>query len=180
LIMYVKPEISEEKAREILFRRRPFLPFKFLKKPFQLKRIELIYLPIYLFDIVLTGKQNFTIAVDGLLGDTLFFVDDKLQYQDNTEHSVCDFALPSIEAKEKALKEYKTMLLEQGLRSRKSAAVETISEGKKIYYPFWIGYYLKGKAYDFKSLDALSGQIQGIKMRKVFLKALRLMSQTGK
>jgi hypothetical protein len=175
-MMYVKPEISEEKAREILFRKRSFLSFKFLKKPFQLKRIELIYLPFYLFDIVLTGEKNVTIAVDGLLGDTLFFVDDKLQYQESTEHSACDFVLSPADAKEKALKEYKTMLLEQELRSRKTVTVETISDSKKIYYPFWIGYYLKGKAYDFKSLDALSGQIQGLKMRKVFLKALRQLN----
>jgi hypothetical protein len=175
-MMYVKPEISEEKAQEILTQRRSFPFLNFLKKPLKLKRIELIYLPFYLFDIVLTGKQNVTIAVDGLLGDTLFFVDDKLQYQESTEHSVCDFVLPSTQAKEKALKEYKTMLLEQELRSRKTVTVETISDSKKIYYPFWIGYYLKGKAYDFKSLDALSGQIQGLKMRKVFLKALRQLN----
>jgi hypothetical protein len=171
--MYVKPEISEEKAREILTHRKSFLSFKFLKKPLKLKRVELIYLPFYLFDMKLSIDKKVTIATDGLLGYSVLFVKDELKFKGSTKHPVCDFVLPASEAQEIALKEYKTILLEQGLRSRKTVTVETISEGSKIYYPFWIGYFRKGKAYEFKALDALSGQIQGIKMRKVFLKALR-------
>jgi hypothetical protein len=178
--MYVKPEISEEKAREILTRRKSFLFFNLLKKPLKLKRIELIYLPFYLLDIKLSIDKKVTIATDGLLGCSILFVKDELKSEHTTKHPVCDFVLPASEAQERALKEYKFILLEQDLRSRKTVIVETISDANKIYYPFWIGYYRKGKAYEFKALDALSGQIQGIKMRKVFLKALRLMSQTGK
>jgi hypothetical protein len=174
--MYVKPEILEENAREILTRRKSFLSFKFLKKHLKLKRVELIYLPFYLFDIKLSIDKNVTIATDGLLGYSILFVKYELKLEHTTKHPVCDFVLPALEAQEMALKEYKAILLEQGLRSRKTVTVETISEGNKIYYPFWIGYYRKGEAYEFKALDALSGQIQGIKMRKVFLKALRQLN----
>ena len=178
--MYVKPEIIEEKAREIFARQKSFLFFKFLKKSLKLKRVELIYLPFYLFDIKLSIDKKVTIATDGLLGYSILFVKDELKFKDSTKYPVCNFVLPASEAQEVALKEYKAILLEQGLRSRKTVTVETISEGNKIYYPFWIGYYRKGKAYEFKALDSLSGHIQGIRMRKVFLKALRLMSQIDK
>jgi hypothetical protein len=33
----------------------------------------------------------------------------------------------------------------------------------------------KGNNYDFKIMDAVSGEVQGVRMRKVFLKALRLL-----
>lgn len=174
--MYIAPEISKKEAYAILSRRKSFLPLKFLKKPLQIKRVELIYLPFYLFEILLTGNQNVTIAVDGLLGDSIFFVKEELKYEKKTEHFVCDFILSPSEAQDIALKEYKWLLLQQGLRSRRNVTVEKITEAKKIFYPFWIGYFLKGKAYEFKAIDALSGQIQGIKMRKLFLKALRQMS----
>jgi len=176
--MYITPEISKEKAQEILSRRTSFFPFKFPKKSLLLKRIELIYLPFYVFEISLTGNRIITISIDGLLGSAIFFVRDDLKHQNKTEHPVCDFVLSPSEAKEIALKEYKWMLLEQGLKSRRTSTIEKITEAKKIFYPFWIGYFQKRKAYEFKALDALSGQIQGIKMRKVFLKALRQISET--
>jgi len=43
---------------------------------------------------------------------------------------------------------------------------------------FWIGYILKKKGYDFRACDGISGEIQGIKMRKVFLRAFREMHST--
>jgi hypothetical protein len=48
-----------------------------------------------------------------------------------------------------------------------------ISEGMKIYYPFWVGYFKKKKGYDFKALDAVSGEIQGVRMRRVFMRVFR-------
>jgi len=84
-----------------------------------------------------------------------------------------DFELSSSDAAKMALDQYKGILLEHGLRTRSHPHAKEISEGKKIYYPFWIGYFKKKKGYDFKALDAVSGEIQGIKMRRVFIKALR-------
>ena len=72
-----------------------------------------------------------------------------------------------------ALSQYKGILLERGLRTRSHPSAEEISEGRKIYYPFWVGYFKKKKGYDFKALDAVSGEIQGVRMRRVFIKVLK-------
>ena len=65
------------------------------------------------------------------------------------------------------------MLLEHGLRNKTSTTVQNISNAREILYPFWVAYFQKENAYDFKALDAVSGEVQGIRMRKVFLRAFR-------
>ena len=55
--------------------------------------------------------------------------------------------------------------------------MQEISEPEKVHYPFWVGYFEKRGSYDFKALDAVSGEAQGVKMRKVFLAAFRQMAQ---
>ena len=57
------------------------------------------------------------------------------------------------------------------------ASVQEISEPERVHYPFWVAYFKKRGAYDFKALDAVSGEIQGVKMRKVFLAAFRQMAR---
>jgi hypothetical protein len=64
-------------------------------------------------------------------------------------------------------------LLEHGLRTRTHPSAEEISEGRKVLYPFWVAYFKKKKGYDFKAIDAVSGEIQGIRMRRLFMNALR-------
>jgi len=88
----------------------------------------------------------------------------------------CDFELSPYKAEKIVWSEYRGILLEHGLRTRSVQEAEKISGSKKIYHPFWIGYYKKRKGYDFKALDAVSGEIQSVRMRKVFLKAFRQMN----
>jgi len=65
------------------------------------------------------------------------------------------------------------MLLEHGLRNKTASTVDAISPAERILYPFWVGYFKKGGSYDFTALDAVSGELQGVRMRKVFLRAFR-------
>jgi len=174
--MYVRPEISKDKAWDILSRRKSFFPIGIRKRATPPKRIELIYLPYYLIEILLTGKageQKVTISVDGLLGNTMFFAGDRLVYQHEADGLVCDFVISAAEACKIATEEYKWLLLEHELRSRSKLTMKEITSVKRIFYPFWVGYFQKGKSYDFKALDGVSGEIQGVKMRRVFLKAFR-------
>jgi hypothetical protein len=67
--MYVIPEISNEEAENILSQKRYFLPIRFRKRTFQLKRVELIHLPFYLFDLKVVGQtgvgnQKVTISLE--------------------------------------------------------------------------------------------------------------------
>jgi hypothetical protein len=175
--MYIAPEISKENAQNIFSQRKSFLSKRFRKKkPVPPKRVELIYLPFYLFQVVSSSKdreQKARVCLDGLLGDNLFFFKENMAYKDKVEHPVCQFVLSPAEAQQKAVDKYKWLQLEHKLRIKQKFEIGEISEGKRIFYPFWVGYFQKGKGYDFKIMDAVSGEVQGVRMRKVFLKALR-------
>lgn len=136
-----------------------------------------MYLPFYLFDIsvVSSSWQNVAVTVDGLLGHAVLFAGDSLEMGNEPALStaVCDFLISPSDAAGIALDQYKGILLEHGLRMRTQTHAEKISEGKKIFYPFWIAYFKKKRGYDFKALDALSGEIQGVRMRRLFMKALK-------
>lgn len=145
-------------------------------------------MPFYLFDVQverenkgkkesLSKKQMVILSVDGLLGHAVLYAEDALDVEKDhqTPAPSCDFAISSSDAARLALDQYKGILLEHGLRTRNHPHATEISEGRKIHYPFWVGYFKKKNGYDFKALDAVSGEIQGIKMRKLFMHALRKM-----
>jgi len=158
-------------------------PSKFQISP---ERLEVLYLPFYLFDVLvekeikgkkggISPRQNVTLSVDGLLGHAVLYAENSLDIgkEPKMPASTCDFKISSYDAAKMALDQYKGILLEHGLRTRSHPHASEISEGKKIFFPFWIGYFKKKNGYDFKALDAVSGEIQGIRMRKLFMNALR-------
>lgn len=175
--MYIKQKISEENVKNILFRKKSFFLFK--KKRIPLKKIELIYIPYYLIEIILTGKnsdQKALVAVDGLMGNLSFFNHDNAEYIEKTDAPACNFILQTEDARKIAQDEIKWHLLEIDMRTRRKSFVKEVGEIREIFYPFLICYFKKGNSYDFKAVDAISGAVQGIKMRKVFLKALKCLT----
>ena len=176
--MFVDPRIKEEEARDILSWKKSLFS-RIIKKKITPNKVELVNLPFYLFEVRVEKKskeQKLNIALDGLMGNTIFFAGDSLKFKKDSRNPKCQFILSSTDAQRIAHDEFRWILLEQGLRSKISSAIKSISEAKKIIYPFWVGYFQKGKKYDFKALDGISGEIQGVKMRRVFLKAFRHMS----
>ena len=176
--MYITPGISKENAQNIFSQRKSFLFKGFRKKkPAPPQRVELIYLPFYLFEVVSSSeerKQEAKVCLDGLLGDNLFFFRENMSYKDKVENPVCPLVLSPAEARQKAADKYKWLQLEHKLRIKQEFEINALSEGKQIFYPFWVGYFQKGGGrYDFKIMDAVSGEVQGVRMRKAFLKALR-------
>lgn len=89
----------------------------------------------------------------------------------------CHFELSAVEAEEIALDQYRRLLLEHGLRNKTSTTVRHVSEPRGLLYPFWVAYFRKAGAYDFKTMDAVSGEMQGVRMRKVLLKAFRQLDE---
>jgi hypothetical protein len=186
--MFIEPKISQQQAENIFSTKKSFLPLmaklfsrKNLNSP---KRLEVVYLPFYLFDVLvekenkgkqesLSSKQTVILSVDGLLGHAVLYSEDVLDVEKDPKTTYCDFEFTSSEAAKIALDQYKGILLEHGLRTHSHPQAKEISEGRKIYYPFWVGYFKKKKGYDFKALDAVSGEIQGVRMRRVFIKALK-------
>lgn len=188
--MFVKPKISRQQAENIYAVKKSSLWSKLLLKKNQSppQRLEVVYLPFYLFDVLVekeekgqkdtpTSQQQVTLSVDGLLGHAVLYAEDALDAEKDPQAPApsCDFELSSSDAAKMALDQYKGILLEHGLRTRSHPHATDISEGRKIYYPFWVAYFKKKKGYDFKALDAVSGEIQGVRMRKLFIYALRKM-----
>jgi hypothetical protein len=188
--MFIKPKMSRQQAENFFaIKKSPFLLMsKLFPRIFQIspKRLEVVYLPFYLFDVMVekdikgqdntpTSQQQVTLSVDGLLGHAVLYAEDDLDIEKDpkTPTPTCDFELSSSDAARLALDQYRGILLEHGLRTRSHPRAEEISEGRKIYYPFWVGYFKKKKGYDFKAMDALSGEVQGVRMRRVFMKALK-------
>jgi hypothetical protein len=184
--VYILAERSREDAERTLSQRHFFFPlrlWKKKKKPAPLKRVELIYLPFYVFAVVTPGeekKQKVSITLDGLLGDNLFFFRENMQYVSGVDHPVCPFVLSLPGAQTRVKEKHRWLQMEYRSRMKQKAAVYEILEGKRIFYPFWVGYFQVGGAftlrkYDFKLMDGVSGEVQGVRMRKVFLKALRYL-----
>lgn len=189
--MFIKPKISQPQANNIFSTQKS--AFQRISRLFSRldtapNRLEVVYLPFYLFDVLVekeekgqkniqTNRQQVTLSVDGLLGHAVLYAEDALDVEKDpkTPTPTCDFEISSSTAAKTAMDQYKGILLEHGLRTRSHSRAEEISEGRKIYYPFWVGYFKMKKGIDFKALDAVSGSIQGIRMRKIFMHALRKM-----
>lgn len=176
----VSPTYNKEQAAATLSAPATSFPARLWSKPLQPTRVELVYLPYYFFEIEVSqeaGRQTVGVAVDGILGATVFFVGETLVRRTGCDGASCDFVQSPSAARETALQEYRWLTLEHGLRNRRAVSVQEVSEPERVYYPFWVAYFKKRGSYDFKALDAVSGEIQGIKMRKVLLAAFRQMSR---
>lgn len=188
--MFIEPKISQQQAENIFSTKKSSLSLisKLFSRKSQIspERLEVVHLPFYLFEVLVekeetgqkntpTSQQQVTLSVDGLLGHAVLYAENALDVEKDSKTPTpsCDFEFTSSEAAKIALDQYKGILLEHGLRTRSHPQAKEISEGRKIYYPFWVGYFKKKKGYDFKALDAVSGEIQGVRMRRVFIKALK-------
>jgi len=192
--MFITPKIPRQQAENIFAGRKssfPLIGTLFAgKNPSTPEKTEILYMPFYLFDVLLepdknvpansrTNRQWITLSVDGLLGHTVLYATDVSDGEADLKSSAlfCDFEISASAASKMALEQYKGILLEHGLRTRSSPHAKEISEGKRIFYPFWIAYVKTKRGYDFKALDAVSGEIQGIRMRRLFMKALKILAQ---
>jgi hypothetical protein len=177
--MYLKPKISGEEARILLTQKKKFFREKYFQKKAELTRVELIYLPILLFEADLEGKTvqfQRKLSVDALTGYPSFFYADENDLDTERPEAVCTEFLLSEEEALKVAKEYcRGYFLEQGLRVRQHATLLDIRYLKQLYFPFWVGYFKKSGKYDFKAVDAISGASQGVRLRKIFLKAFRIL-----
>jgi len=172
----VVPAIARERAIDLFSARGRSVLAKLSRQPAAPARTELLYLPYYRFAIELSGSTKeplVTIAIDGLIGEGVFFLTDEFEVAPVGDEQRCEFSLSGVAAQEIALDQYKRLLLEHGLRNKSMTTVQTVPDAEQMFYPFWIGYVRQGDAYDFKALDAVSGDIQGVRMRRVFLAAFR-------
>ena len=176
--LMVTPEITEEEAKEIFSHKPSFISIKIRKGFVFPRRIEMIRLPFFLFELSPNDEDVdsiMTIAVDGISGEVVFFVKRGLQVESRTCDLSCPFCISMIEAKKRALESYRWLLMEHRSPNRGKLSSMRIIRDREILYPFWVGYFQRRQALDFRAIDGVSGEFQGLKMRKVFLKAFRHM-----
>jgi len=177
--MYLAPKINAASAQNLI-RQKKSLFFKKVKlEKAPLKRIELIYLPFFIFEACLekkAGDFSLLISVDALEGSPAFFKTELNTSAELPPNPVCEFIISSAVAEQVARDFCRGYILEQGLRLKNQAQLKHIQLVQKLFYPFWVGYFQKGNKYDFKALDAIAGVVEGIRMRKVFLKAFRFLN----
>jgi hypothetical protein len=107
----------------------------------------------------------------------VFFIGETLVRTQGCDGAACEFVQDATSARETAVQEYRWLLLEHGLRNKRAVSIQEISEAERVHYPFWVAYFKKRGSYDFKALDAVSGEAQGVKMRRVFLAAFRQLHE---
>ena len=111
--------------------------------------------------------------MDGLIGHAFFSVTDELRTTEKQDAPLCPFVLSPSEGEERVQAWWQGVTLEQGLRRKHPIPETSIGSHRRMYYPFWVGYFATKDAYDFRAVDAVTGDKQGVRMRKVFLRAFR-------
>ncbi len=170
-IQYISPLISELLASEIL---NPPKKWWHLQKML-LKRIELVLMPFYYFELVTespkSGLQQVNVIVDGISG--VFSLYDRIELTNESPLNipVFQFEINPQQAIQICLNEYRRVLLNYNLRRRVFVAIKEILIQKKLFLPFWIGYFQVGKKYDFQVIDAINGKSPSVRMRSAFLSA---------
>jgi hypothetical protein len=168
-LKFVQSVIAKEQAKEIFSKQRTILR----KKKGTIIKIELIYLPCYVFEVTVKtkkGERKSYVSVDGIRG-TFSFLNLENAALKEEEYPSFYFEMKEKEAREIAKTEYKGEILRSGLIAKNPAELKEISKGEKMYYPFWICYYKKRNIFNFDAIDGISGKTQSIKMNPVFLHA---------
>jgi hypothetical protein len=175
--MFISVIIEKHRAEELLSATNGIWPSG--KK---MVKVELFYLPIYLFTIELEDRKarhyHEMISVDGIKGEFAFFRESDSVESPNEHMNSFSYILAEPIARKIALAEYQRFLLKNNLKSSNSSGIVSFSKGVKAFYPYWIGYFRRKNGYDFEVIDAVGGGKQGIKMRPVFIELL-LQSSTG-
>ena len=166
--MFVKPLIPEQEALLIF---NKVSKWRRKQKP---EKVELIYLPYYLFEILVlikdTEKEVF-LSIDGIQGEFRFLETKHLDFAEKTKNLCFKFSIGREEATNRMLDEYQWILVKGSHNRKIRVKVSRIKDTKEFFYPYWIAYYKRKNGYDFKTIDAISGKFTGLKMQRTFLKA---------
>jgi hypothetical protein len=169
--MFVIPKIDKSQALiELSKKPRP------LTRKRKIIKVELLYVPCYIFTVqIVTNKGNQSseqVCIDGVQGLFAFFKGAEFEKSAHSSARTYDFKISQSKAESFALEQYKRQLLKHSLKKKVQATVDSIQFDKKIYYPYWIGYFRRKRALDFDVIDGISGVKQGAKMKPLFMTLL--------
>lgn len=194
-VKHVPVQIRKDKARAFAARKRSrslgrltdllwSLVFGRRRAPNpRLPRIELVWLPYYLFDIAYyTRKDNgiATISVEAHEGNFAIFQ----MHQDlHTSQVNGDVFPPLMTEKEAELhgrrELVRTILRRRGNRQKPMLGDTTGSD--MFYYPYWVYYFeRRGGRIDIVVVDAVDGQNAGVKHKAAVIKAFTAAERSKK
>ena len=169
--MYAQYHIDKEDAKK-----RLQAPPRPLAKSRHILKVELFYLPNFIFNLQIRQKNGTLskakIIVDGLEGVYATYRDTTLDESPELPSRLIESKLSVKEAEKSGLEEFRRYLLRFSLFKKSISEIQSCKFEQKIYYPFWVGYFSRKGAFDFDAVDGISGQRQGVKMKPVFMKAI--------
>jgi hypothetical protein len=164
-----KPLITEPQAQKLLTIRGKILRFRKTLP----QRMELLYVPYYFFTLLVRNKKgdekNFYAAVDAIVGGFAIVERERL---DEIESEKTEFQ-PQLSREDAYLvveKEARWFLYRESVKMHETfELVKTVCDGI-AGYPYWVGYYRdRSGAWEFHSLDAISGRLQLGNGRRLFI-----------
>jgi hypothetical protein len=165
----VRPVLSKQQAGKNLSIRAPLPPFRKVR----FEKIELTYLPHYLFDVTVEWKAEQEVAraaIDAVLGHFAMWRPEGIEMQEAKEY---EFEIPFIitpdRAREKLLAQYRWLLISTALKLRKRFRIIKTIPGPRLYYPFYAAYHRARGRWRFEACDAVSGMRQGGKVKDALL-----------
>ncbi len=167
---FVVPKVWREDAVAIFSRRRRLS----LRRRPDIKKVELVHIPHYLHQVLVSlgnGERELSVCTDGICSNFSFFDAGRLEFSDEASGVVVDFLVSRQESERACLENLRWHLVGRGLRFKFRASLKEIREVRPIWYPYWVGYFKVRRGYDFRVADAVTGEVQGARMRGVFLKA---------
>ena len=173
---HIPPRVDEALAWKLVPRQgRPLrMPWRGERAPAssRLPRLELIWLPYYLFDFrgtSINGEKTLTVSVQGHCAAFAFFEMHELLAEGEPPGPFFPPRMTEFEALESGrLNLVSTLLRVRRIRGRFTPQ-EVIAQGV-VQYPYWICYFLRrGGLIDFKTLDAVTGEPAASKLKDAII-----------
>jgi uncharacterized protein YkuJ len=177
----LQPVISKDNAGAIFQNLTQKKLLKIIPAPgMKALQLELMYLPFYIFEVTTEDRgeaRNALFSADGIQGAVVPFSPVIEVYAESTGIRIRDFVLSKERAEDRIGAHMKGLALEQSMKLRRTISVKRIEYKQKLQFPFWIVYFQKKEKYDFKAIDAISGEFTPLTMRQVFLNIFRQEQQ---
>jgi hypothetical protein len=167
--MFVEALIGQQEAEVMMSGKKGLL----LKTGRNILRTELLFLPVYIFTVSISdtkGKINTeTVSVDGIRGEFAAYKGKMDNLRCGDEKNQATFRIAEPDARKTAGSEYGRLVFRHNLRHPDKLRIAECSVGRKIYYPYWIGYFRRRRGFDFLAVDAVGGAFQGARMKSAMI-----------
>jgi len=165
--------VSEQEAEQIIARKGN-IPLTSKKT---ILRTELLYLPVYVFTVTTHDSRGVSaselVIVDGIKGEfAVYRSSSSAELGNELRGRLPQFRLELDIARKSAASEYGRWIYRHNLKNPNKVSIVSVSEGEQFYYPYWISYFRRRKGYDFEAVDAVGGELQGVRMKPVFMELI--------